>query len=78
MNGFSQYDKVRVVRLPDREWCLSPAERAPQVGDIAYVIELYDKPDPGYELECSNPATGESIWQLAFKVGEIELERVAE
>jgi hypothetical protein len=48
--------------------------RQPQVGDVAWVIEIYDHP-PGYELECSDK-NGITEWMQAFSPEEIKLEKV--
>jgi hypothetical protein len=59
--NFKQYDAVRLkkINLPipcaKNEFNL----RQPEIGDIAYIIEIYSTP-PGYELECSD-ANGSSI-----------------
>lgn len=49
--------------------------RAPGVGDVATVIEVYSDP-PGYELECSEK-DGITIWLWAFAPEDIELEVIA-
>ncbi len=48
--------------------------RAPSVGDVATVIEVYTNPQ-GYELECSGK-DGITIWLYAFALEEVELEVV--
>jgi hypothetical protein len=72
----SQYNVVRLKRLPTAQSRSSDEFnlRAPAVGDIATVPELYDNP-PGYELECSDE-NGITQWQLAFRIEDIDLEPV--
>jgi hypothetical protein len=72
----AQYDTVRVVGLHkavnfERDAC---NHRAPRIGDIACIIEVYSEP-VGYELECS-AANGETEWLLSFSLSDIELELV--
>jgi hypothetical protein len=64
MSGrFQLYDRVRVVsdRFAD--------ENAP-VGTLGYIIEEYD--DGAYEVEVSNPATGETIAQFAARPDDLQ------
>lgn len=68
------YDAVMIKELwqPVRS---DPGDiRPPQVGDIAWVIEIYDHP-PGYELDCSDK-NGITEWMHAFSPEEIKLERI--
>jgi hypothetical protein len=72
------YDAVRIKVLcrplgvvPE---CFNTQE--PRVGDVAFVIEIYEDP-PGYELECSGE-DGITKWLLTFSPEEIELEKVPE
>lgn len=73
---FEQYDVVRVTALPLRLDAQTDAFnlRAPVVGDIATIIEVYTSP-PGYELECSD-RDGVTQWMIAFHPDEIKLEAV--
>lgn len=48
--------------------------RKPQVGDIAWVIEIYEDP-LGYELECSDK-NGITEWMKVFSPDEIVLEKL--
>ncbi|MDN4056462.1 hypothetical protein QPK32_25720 [Massilia sp. YIM B02763] len=70
------YDVVKIKKLhkpgdfqPD-----GTSIRAPIVGDVATVVEVYSTP-PGYELECSG-RDGITIWLQAFAPEEVELEVV--
>jgi len=38
-----------------------PYDRHPKVGDIAVIIETHE-PGYAYEVECSDPANGRTIW----------------
>jgi len=74
---FEQYDVVRIKELlkpievlPDGFNC-----REPRVGDIATVVELYETPTVGYELECCR-SDGQTEWLMTFSQNEIELELI--
>lgn len=73
---FNQYDAVTLKRIHmpiaqlDDEFNL----RAPKVGDVAYIVEVYSNP-ARYDLECSD-ANGITQWLLSFRPDEIELELV--
>jgi hypothetical protein len=74
MSSVKIYDVVQIKRLhkpivfhPD-----GTSVRAPIVGDVAAVIEVYTTP-LGYELECSGK-DGITIWLHAFAPDEVELE----
>ena len=47
------------------------SSRAPQVGDTATIVEVYQNP-PGYELEC-NGSDGITTWLWAFAPEDVEL-----
>lgn len=70
-----QFDVVRVKAIRgDRFAETTPDyERSPQVGDVGAVLEIYSKPEPGYEIECSNPESGFTVWLTAMYPDEIEL-----
>ena len=77
MSSIKIYDVVRIKELrqpvdfqPD-----GTSVRAPSVGDVAAVIEVYSNP-PGYELECSGK-DGITIWIWSFAPEDVELEVVA-
>lgn len=46
--------------------------RHPRVGDTGAVLDVYEKPALAYEVECSDPATGTTIWLEAMYPDEIE------
>lgn len=77
MPSIKIYDVVRIKELckpidfdPD-----GTSVRAPSLGDVATVIEVYVAP-PGYELECSGK-DGATIWLWSFAPEDVELEIVA-
>lgn len=66
MSAVKIYDVVRIKKLR-KAIDLQPdgsSSRAPQVGDIATIIEVYQNP-PSYELECSG-SDGITIWLWSF------------
>lgn len=76
MSSVKIYDVVKIKELhkpvnfhPD-----GTSVRAPNVGDVASVIEVYTNP-PGYELECSGK-DGMTLWLYSFAPEEVELEVV--
>jgi len=68
------YDAVRIEELRKPASLLDGDIRQPQVGDVVWVIEIYENP-PGYELECSNK-DGITEWLQAFRADEIKLEKL--
>jgi hypothetical protein len=77
MADLELYERVRVVTLPPNyRWSSAGfSKRAPRVGDVCYIIEVYEGPRRGLELECSDPRTGETEWMETFDEAEIGLER---
>ena len=68
------YDAVRIEEL-SKPVCSEDGDiRQPQVGDVAWVIEIYENP-PGYELECSDK-NGITQWLQSFRPNEIKLEKL--
>jgi hypothetical protein len=76
MSSVKIYDVVKIKKLhkPIDFQSDEISVRAPIVGDVATVIEVYTTP-PGYELECSGKH-GITIWLHAFEPEEVELELV--
>ena len=64
---FAQYQRIRIVT--DR----FAAESVPR-GSIGYIIECYQ--DGAYEVEMSNPETGETV--AAFVANDADLEAAPE
>ena len=73
---FKQYDAVRLKKINVPIPCAKDEFnlRQPELGDIAYIIEIYSNP-PGYELECSD-ANGITQWLISFSHEDVELELV--
>jgi len=78
MNKFNQYDLVKIVRL-NRQFtskeCM-PGTRTPKVGDQAYIVEIYDKPKLGYELESVNEG-GQTDWLVTIDPADLDMELVS-
>jgi len=70
-----QFDVVRVKAIRRDRFAETAAdyERSPQIGDIGAVLEIYSNPELGFEVECSNPENGFTIWLTAMYPDEIEL-----
>ena len=47
--------------------------RLPVVGDIGTIIEVYTNPESAFEVECSEPDTGITVWLEAMYPDELEL-----
>lgn len=69
------YQVVRVIAIRDARFseALVQFDRHPKVGDIGTVLEIYPTPELGFEVECSNPDTGETVWLEAMHADEIEV-----
>ena len=72
----AQYDLVKVMKIRCENAFQQDQfnRRAPNIGDIATVVEVYHEP-PGYELECSDDQ-GVTEWLMGFRIGDIELEMI--
>lgn len=64
------YDSVMVVALRDRRFDNSAGafQRPPQIGDVGAIVEAYAD---AFEVECSDPNNGETIWLEAMYPDEI-------
>lgn len=71
---FRQYDIVRIVGFtkPAAMERSLVNKRPPEIGDIAAIVEIYEQPKPGYELECTNGDQTE--WLQSFAAEDIQLE----
>ncbi len=69
---FRQYDVVKIVEIISLVKVVkSPFNlRAPKVGDIATIVEIYSSPCLAYEVECADDA-GITQWLITFKPTEI-------
>lgn len=74
---FKQYDVVRIARLLEAPAAddFAVNQRPPRLGDVAAIVEVYQKPSLGYELECI--AWGQMEWLCAYPAEEIGLELVS-
>jgi hypothetical protein len=52
-------------------------KRVPKIGDIATIVEVYEKPSLGYELECSDK-NGITEWLVTFALEDAEFELIRE
>lgn len=76
---YKQYSEVKLKKI-NRHFSkegLYFDKRAPQVGDVATIIEIYESPSLGYELECSDE-NGITEWMVTFSPEEVELEIIDE
>jgi hypothetical protein len=70
----SQYSVVRVSAIREGRFS-GPAvhdARHPRLGDIGAVLEIHTTPELAYEVECSDPQTGETLWLNAMFPDELE------
>jgi len=70
-----QYDVVRILAINRgfKENEYYPGTRSPAIGDLATVIEIYKKPELGYELESVN-SKGETDWLVSMSPEDMEFE----
>jgi hypothetical protein len=76
INNLKQYDVVKIISFSNPD-SINKSEfdiKKPEIGDIATIIEIYTNPTIGYELECSDSKTGETLWLCTFDLVEIKLE----
>ena len=74
---FQQYDVVEIVEISDLCGFATDSfsTREPRIGDRATIVEVYSDPE-GFELECSDPKTGITIWLHAFKAGALKVKGI--
>ena len=74
MSPLQPYAAVRVVAIREDRFAGEKVfyRRLPQVGDIGTITETYDRPELAYEVECNDPATGETIWLDAMYPDEVQ------
>ena len=75
-----KYKQYSVVRLKNIFKQFGSTElvfdkRHPQVGDVATIIEIYESPTFGYELECSDE-NGITVWLATFTPEDAEFELI--
>lgn len=77
-NGIELYDVVRITALHRTfhpEDSLFGGRRLPTMGDVAVVVEIYDDPELGYELESVNE-DGRTNWLVSVSASDLELEKI--
>ena len=57
------YDRVRVAAIRDDRFATLPIHyrRNPEVGDVAVIVDIHQA-EHAYEVECSDPSNGETLW----------------
>ena len=74
---FNQYSVVKIISINRKinadDFDLN--KRAPKVGDIATIIEIYEKPSLGYELECTDK-NGITEWLATFAPEDADFELI--
>jgi hypothetical protein len=60
---------IRADRLSEKQaFCA----RLPKLGDVGAIVESHELPEPAYEVECCDPATGVTLWLEAMYPDEVE------
>ena len=70
--ALKNFERVRVVAIRGDRFSglVDTAAHWTKVGDIAYIIDIYEAGHV-YEVECSNSATGETLWVEAMYFDEL-------
>jgi hypothetical protein len=65
---------VRVTAIREDRFAGKQAfhSRLPKLGDTGTILEVYASPEPAYEVECSDPRSGATLWLEAMYPDEIE------
>jgi len=72
---FRLFDVVKIIKL-NRTFDLKEitiGERVPKVGDKATIVEIYNNPILGYELECVGKDAS-TIWLTTFNPNDAVFE----
>ncbi len=66
-----QYSVVKLqgIKKQFKDEDLKFNKRHPRIGDIATIVEIYEQPTLGYELECSEE-NGATEWLVTFSPSE--------
>lgn len=66
------YDRVRVAAIRDDRFATLPIHHRhhPKVGDVAVIVDTHQA-DYVYEVECSDPSNGETLWLDAMCIDEL-------
>lgn len=72
---FQQFDTVKVVAIRGDRFAQAQVfhQRLPKLGDMGAILDVYASPHEAYEVECSDPASGFTIWLQAMYPDELEL-----
>jgi hypothetical protein len=64
MAPLKQYAVVVVVGFRNQRFntALPVIARHPKVGDVGTIVEVHESPQLGYEVECVNQQSGETVW----------------
>lgn len=67
------FSRVRVTRIRADRFAgsVDHFKRPPQVGDVGYIVDTFETPEIAYEVECSDIASGETIWMCAMYPDEV-------
>ncbi len=66
------YDRVRVVATRDDRFATLPIhyQRHPEIGDVAVIVHTHET-NFAYEVECSDPSNGATLWLEAMYIDEL-------
>ena len=72
--NIKQYDVVKIIKINNLNNFTIDSfnKKVPKIGDIATIVEIYNNPSLGYELECTN-GNGTNYLHSFFD-SDIELE----
>jgi hypothetical protein len=76
-NDIRQFDYIRITAIHrkfSKADCI-PGTKVPELGDVAAVIDIYDKPELGYELESVNER-GETNWLVTVAASDLVFEKI--
>jgi len=67
-----QYDVIKLTAIRNDRFkgCAAHWQRAPAIGDIGTILEIY--PD-AFEVECSDSTNGSTIWLAALYPDEMTI-----
>ena len=74
MPPLQPYAAVRVVAIREDRFAGEKVfyQRLPRVGDLGTVVDIYERPELAYEVECVDAATGATVWLDAMYPDEVE------
>lgn len=76
---YKQYSvvKLKEIKKQFNKNELSFGTRQPKISDVATIVEVYEDPTLGYELECVNK-DGTTNWLATFLPEEVVMELISE